>query len=251
VKLTVTSTTGTPNPIPANTLLTLWRIHPDGSEHRVIAASEVRVIGGAAATFDYHPPYNVPITYRVEAAGVAVVSGPVFVQCGSTWLISASTPALSVEVPQVAAIGELSRPTRSGEFVPIGGESIFINDGRRGGKVGSMAIRLPYELADAVWDLLDDDGVILINTPGTAGWDIKWQWVQVQDQGFANQGQVVWFRNRVFTLPFKASGDPDVDLVNPWNAGVAAAYFAANGITAGGTAALYATALDLETNTRL
>jgi hypothetical protein len=187
-----------------NSLLTLWRVHPDGTEHRVILPAEARVIGGSWVGFDYHAPYNGAVSWRVEAAGFSATSGPVWVLCDSTWLISATTPGLSVQV-KVAAIGDQSRPTRSGEFTPVGGDTLFISDGKRGGMVGSIAVRVPAAGVGDIVTLLADDGVILINTPGTVGWDVKWQWAQVTDQGLSNLGGWKGYPNRVVPLPFKAA----------------------------------------------
>lgn len=245
VKLTATSTTSGPNPVPSNTQLVIVRIHPDGSEHRVITDADPRVIGGGWAGFDYHAKYNDAITYRVTA-GAAVATVSTRVRCDFTWLIHPSEPARSVRVTSVKTIGDRTQVSRAGRFEPIEGMASFQSDGSRGGRVGTLIVEVPDE--SAMRDLLADNTVILLNTPGR-GWVLDWLWVQPGDVTYSTPGGVGWPYVDV-TLPYEESEDPGDDLTQTWTIASSAAYFLANGITIAQVPDLYTTILDLSTNTR-
>lgn len=246
VKLVATSTTGGPSPIPNNTLIDVVRVHEDGTRHRVLTEQGPRLIGGGWAWLDVHAPYNQAVTYEITAAGFTAVSGVAWVPCKRTWLVHRSDPALSVRAEKVAAIGDRSTSSRAERFEPIGSKAVFLTDGSRNGLNGSLTLRVTDE--SPLRALFADDGVVLVNTPGVAGWDLTWLWVQPGQVKYANplDGNIT-YRKRLVEIPFEESADPDVDLQPLWDYDAAAAAFA----TYTDLGAAYGSYLDLVTDTRL
>jgi hypothetical protein len=245
VKLTATSTTGSPNPIPNNTLVDVFRIHADGTRHRVLTEQGPRLIGGGWAWLDVHCPYNQAVSYDLTAAGFTVNSGPVFLQSNQTWLIPPSDPSRAVMVQKIAVIADRSTQSRAVRFQPIGGPAVFLTDGFRGGFSGSLTLRVTDERP--LRALFADDGVVLINTPGTTGWDLKWLWVQPGQVSYSNPALINSYAKRLVTIPFDESADPDADLTPAWTYDDAAAAWA----TYTALDAAYGSYLDLVTDTRL
>lgn len=246
VKLTGTSTTGSPNPVPNNTLIDVFRTHADGSRHRVLTEPGPRLIGGGWAWIDIHCPYNQAVTYDITAAGSTVTSNPVFVPSKRAWLLHQSVASLAVMIESVREIGDRSTQTRATKFTPIGGKAFYISDGARDGVSGSISFRVsktsPYE------ELFASDSLILINTPGTPGWDLGWMWVQPGNVQYTNPaGGQVSYPYRHVNMPFDESADPDMDLEPSWTFDdVTATYATFNALQAA-----YGTFLDLVTDTRL
>jgi len=244
VRLVAASTTGGPSPIPENTLVEVWRNHEDGSRHRVLTEQGPRLIGGGWASIDPHAPFNQPVTYDIVANGFTATTNTVWLPSDVTWLVHPFDSALSVRVEMVVKIDSRSRKSRAQRFTPIGGKPVFLTDGARDGVTGSITI-LSTDTGPLV-ELFADDSVVLLNTPGTAGWDLGWMWIQ-PDPSYGNPADGVRVPARLVTIPFEESADPDVDLQPVWSSGDAAAAFA----TSAALLAAYATSLDLVTDTRV
>jgi hypothetical protein len=245
VKLTATSTTGSPNPIPNNTLVDVFRNHADGTRHRVLTEQGPRLIGGGWAWLDVHCPYNQAVSYDITANGFTAVSGPVFLQSQKTWLIPPSDPDRAVMVQQIAVIADRSTQSRAVRFQPIGGPAVFLTDGFRDAYSGSLTLRVTDEAP--LRALFADDGVVLINTPGVTGWDLRWLWVQPGQVSYSNPVGIRSYAKRLVTIPFEESADPDVDLTPSWSSGDAADAWATSALLL----AAYGSSLDLVTDTRL
>lgn len=249
VQLTVTATNTAPNAVPPNTVLTLTRIHKDGSEHRVITSSQPRVIPTTWVGLDYHAPFGEPVTYRVTA-GAASATATGYALSDRPWLISASEPTLSVLPDGVRAITDRAIASRAVELRPIGGRSAFVGDGTADGMTGTLIVRVTDERP--LRALLADDGVILINTPGTAeGWALSWHWVKWTTQAWR---QVTDHKSAPYSLcsiAWKESADPDVDLVPSWTADAMRDYLIANGKTVADIPSIWATADNLTIDTRI
>lgn len=246
VKLVGTSTTGNPNPVPSNTLIDVFRVHADGTSHRVLTDPGPRLIGGAWAWLDVHCPYNQAVTYTITANGSTVTSNPVFLPSKQVWLIHPSQAELSVMVQAVITLADLTADSRSTRFQPIDGKAFYLSEGIRDGVSGSITIL--YTDAAPLRELLADDSLILINTPGTSGWDIGWMWVQPKAVTYANPtGAGRRTQIRYLTVPFDESADPDVDFQPAWTIDDVTATYA----TVTALAAAYATITDLVTDTRV
>lgn len=245
VRLDVTTTTGSPNSVAANSLLTLWRIHQDGSEHRVLTPPDPRSISGSWVGYDYHSPYNREVSYRVQVGSASATASGVWVPSSVAWLIHPSDITRSVCLDSVRSIGTRSTKSRAGRFTPPGEKPIFISEGRRDGISGAIVVK--HSDADAILALTDDDPLLLINTPGD-GWRVGWMWVQPGQMDYDNPGGAYWPWDTV-TIPWEEAQEPDADLISAWTAGIAAKTFKAAGINAGQMKLLYANAAALKTNT--
>jgi hypothetical protein len=129
-----------------------------------------------------------------------------------------------VKVDAVAVIGDRTRATRATRFQPVAAPAVYVTDGVRNGASGSIDVRVkdPAPI-DA---LFDDDSAILINTPGTAGYDITWMWVQPKDVQAVNPaGGWVKYAWRHVVIPFEETADPNSDTA-PLTCLVAATYAA-------------------------
>lgn len=241
IGLVVTTSPATTAPID------LVRIHQDGSEHRVIVSNREQVIGGGWADHDYHCPFNQLVTYRVRTgADEATAQG--FVSMDVPWLISADQPSLSFPV-RVKQISDRTRDPRATAHRPVGGQLVAISDGMQAWDGITSSLLIEVEDEAPLRALIENDPVVLINTPG-AGWRIQWMWALLGQISYVNPGRAHW-RSELITLPVTEVAAPDVDLVATWNAGTMAETFAAEGKTAGDIVALYADSLALVTDARL
>lgn len=229
VVVTATSSVST-----ASDFIDVWRIHEDSTEHRVLTGPRPRLSGGAWIGIDYHAPFNQPVTYRVVGSETGTAPA-VWVSCPVTWLVHPSLPELSVEVEIVTVLGDRARASRATRFEPLDAPVVFRSSGRRNGVVASIEVAVSRAAVQDLVDLLDDDTVLLINTPGDAKWDVKWMWVQpgtVTDSTFKDAAKADW---RTVTFPFEQCADPDVDSV-----GITCGEAATFAATCGAYAALYA-----------
>lgn len=230
--------------IPANTELTLWRIHPDGTEHRVIVTDPPRLLPDTWVGIDYHCPFNAAVTYRAEA-GSETATVPAVLLSSQTWLISPSEPTLSLPVT-VKGIEDRSTSSRAARFAPRGGRAVFHGEGGRDGIVSAITVQVPDD--QGIRALIDQDSVILINTPGQ-GWRIGWMWAQPGQVAYRNPGRANWPYELV-TIPIEESADPDVDLTPLWTCELMDQMTATEGIDCTELLALYATCNDLAINRR-
>lgn len=242
VRLAITSSTSVQD-------FTLWRTHADGTVHRVLTETGQRIVGGAAIVTDYCAPYNQDLTYRVTADETATADA--WMECQSTWLIHPAVPALSMQTKAVRSISSKSRASRSAEFQPQGSDPVFRSDEKRTGIAGTIVVRIAVEQEAALDALIDDDSVILINTPGDPGWDLTWLWARV-DVEITNPTGYLGVHDRNVSLAYKKAADPDVDQTPVWTCDIAEATWAAEGVTtATAAAALYSTALKMQIDERI
>ena len=250
VTLTATSTTGTPNPVPANTLISVIRVHADGTRHRVVTEDAPRLLGGGWAWVDVHAPFNQAVWYEITAAGSAAASSSVTVAANRTWLVHSAQAALAVKVDVVSEISDRAAKTRSAKFVPFGSPAVFLSEGLRDGINGSFVVRVTDETP--LEALFADDSVVLVNTPNTTGWDLGWMWIQPGDITYSNKAGLVAYKYRHVTVNYEQCDDPTVELQPVWTSGGAYAYWTTSqGKNSGNMVALYATSLDFLTDTRL
>lgn len=241
-RLTVTVTNTAPNAVPPNTAVTLWRVHADGSEHRVMVSTQPRVIPTTVVVDDYHCPYNVDVTYRVDApTGSATAYG--YLPSEVSWLIPPSDVTLSVPLyaEEVVTFGDRATPTRAVKMTPVGGRSIYKSNGSRDGVKSTLVLRVAEDRVPVFADLFADDLVILVNM---IEGDLTWMWAQ-PDPTYANPVGLALYTKRIVTIALDESADPDLDLTSPWTFGSITAL----GLTFAELNARYATFTDMSTDT--
>lgn len=250
VQITAASTTGGAKPIPQNTLITsIVRIHKDGTRHPVLTERAPRLIDGAWTWIDIHCPYNQGVTYEITAGGYVSSSIQVYLGSNQVWLLSPSDAGLAFRCPRVVEIASRSTASRAEKFIPIGAQAVYLSDGRRDDIKGSLTIAVTDEAP--VHDLIANDEVLLINAPGTAGWDLGWAWVSPTSVTFDNPGTIISYPYRHVKIDFEVCADPDVDLTPAWTSGIAEAYWTGQGLTSGEVVSHYANSLAGVTDTRL
>jgi hypothetical protein len=228
--------------------LSVLRVHEDGTEWPLLASAPPKLIGGSWVGFDYHPPLEQDVTYRAVTATEDGESGLLSVPAGANvlWLISASTPALSVQVDDVFAF---AAPTHGSQAVAhrILGSSRPVHqiDSPRMAPSGSITVtcRTPAAV-DAVLALLADGEPILINT--SMDRDVRWMWVQPGDVSVENPAPHRGFPTRRIVIPFQSTSQPDVDVSALWTFDDITAL----GLTFNELAALYATFNDMTLDNR-
>ena len=247
VKLTVTASAVAPKAVPANTVLTITRVHQDGSEHRVILPSTPRVIPTTWTGFDYHAPYSEGVTYRVDAAGSSSTTTG-YAMATRCWLVSSSDPTLSVLPDGIRAITDRAIASRSVLLPPIGGRKVSIGEGASDGMTGTIVVKVADERP--LRALLADDSPILINTPGD-GWALSWHWVQWKAQAWRQVTDHQWAPYSLATITWEDCGDPDGDLAPVWTIKTMRDYLVANGKTAGDVDTIWSTVGNLAIDTRV
>lgn len=233
VQLTVASTTGGALPTPEGSAVVFYRIHEDGTRWRVLTGATPRIVGGAYIDFDYHAPFNVPVTYVVQAGGnESAPSGEAWVISDSPWLISSSVPELSFAPAFVDDLGDESLPW-NGQLVEVAQSAYVVprSFGYRG--AGTSSLRVGVEPADvaALKALVADSSQLLLNFPPQPGWDVPWVWVQPLDITKSNPGKndnaggAAAYPYRMFNIPYAVVDVPDLDVTPVWTDGdLVAAY---------------------------
>ncbi len=199
VQLTAASANTGIKPIPQNTLITsIVRIHKDGTRHNVLTDRAPRMIDGAWTWIDPHCPYNQGVIYEITANGYTSTSLQVYLGSNSLWLLSPSDAGLAYRCTRVAEIETRTQASRAQRFVPIGKQAVFLSDGFRDEENGSLTISVEDETP--VKALFANDEVVLINAPGTNGWDLGWGWVQATSVSYSNPGGNIYYERRLVKI---------------------------------------------------
>lgn len=223
----------------------VWRTHEDGTTWRVLTEPNP-VIVGSWVGFDYHAPFNQPVTYYAQAGGLtSAVSAPVWVLSDSVWIIHASDPTLSVMVEKITTLQPYTYGDRATEFVVLNRQNpVLRTDSPRGGETGELTVKCSTpEQRAGVKALLADNGAVLLNTPFTVD-DIGWKWVRVKDMPISNPGGYIDFPSRYIALSYSEVDPPDADAFPVWSAGQLKAAYA----TAGAAKAAYSSAQHMKLN---
>lgn len=199
--------------------LVVYRVHDDGSRHKVIASSRV-LIGGWSGT-DYHPPFNRLFHYVAAAEGQpeSAASADLFVASDLAWMIHSSTPALSFPIrkitwpmqpvtysSRVASFDILQDPADDTESLPV-----IRTDVTRSGAAGKLAIQVAVEDLASALSFFRSAGPVLLNGPWGAD-EYGWTWLVAKDVTVTNPGGGLAFPTRTLEFDFRACRQPDVDV---------------------------------------
>lgn len=232
IRINVSSTAGSPSPVPNNSALEVFRIHPDGSRWKVIGESGDRMMAGSAVVFDYHPPFNVGISYLARAAGQESAAVGTIHGSGEAWLLNAYDPEKSLAPVYIADLVEDSLLWR-GQLVDIPGNPYPVprSFGVRGAGGGTLTIGVDPVTVPDVIAMVARSEPLLLNIPPRDGWPVSWKWIQPLDITPGADGTVdapggkAGYPYRTFTVPYRAIAQPTADLTPVWtDADLTAAY---------------------------
>lgn len=255
MRVTVTSSVGTDNQP-----LTLVRTHADGTIEPVLMGSARRLIAGSWTGFDWHCPFNQPVTYVATTASAASPASTArTLHSDSSWVVPALEPGRAVRIAFVESIGDPSFTPLAGVFRPAGrsGEpqpkQIVVWDDSID-ETGSIEFAVLADQAAALRALAG--GPLLLNLHGA--WDFRWGWVQPkgaivpQNKGTNSMpGGKAAYRYRHVALDYTPVATPIGRVVSPWTSKIAGDYWKSQGVNSGELGDYYATALDFGTDTRL
>lgn len=233
VRLTLTSTvSGSGEPV------TVWRVHEDGSEHRVIVPTGTRLSGGSTVVLDYHAPFNQSISYRAETATqTGPVSDPTAVVSKRPWILVADEPELSLPAAYVDDLGD------EGAGYEGAATSRWVGTGRKTG-ISDRTVDLSSSLVVAflpkhlaAWRRLLHRGDALLVNLHEPRWDRQWFWVMptrvtIQNPGEKDNrfGGKAGHPFRLASFDYDPIDPPDTDLTPLWTDGDVAAAFATDAL---------------------
>lgn len=215
--------------------LKVYRVHDDGSRHRVLTDGRA-VLVGSWSGYDYHAPLNRTFTYVAAAEGQpeSAESSVVFLPSEDAWMVHATDPVKSFPIVKVLA-GSQSQVTYQGtatEYAILNSAlPVVRTDSPRSGAVGHLNVKVPAEDVAAALELFKDGGPLLFN----GAWgsvDYPWMWINAKDLVVANPGPI-GFPFRTFSFDFRECRAPDADVVPTWTLDdVAAAFTDLNAVAA-------------------
>lgn len=197
----------------------VYRVHDDGSRHRVIASSRV-LIGGWSAT-DYHPPTNRLFSYVAAAEGEpeSAPSADIYLPSVEAWMVHASRPDLSFPIMKImapmqpvtyssssAAFDILHDPTDQSPSLPV-----IRTDTTRSGATGKMTIKIATADLSSALEFFRSGGPVLLNGPWSAD-ELGWMWFVAKDVTVTNPGGRLSYPMRHLDFDFRECRQPDVDV---------------------------------------
>lgn len=252
IRLSVAGSSTAPNPVGSASTVVLYRTDPDGQRRKVIIKAGAVLSGGVLVGFDYHPPFNQPVSYSAVVDGVTSALAPITLTSSVSWLQHPTNPNLSAQVTAINEIGDRTRASTAVLSYAFGAKyPVSISEGTRHSVSGSVIVRLASPAEQAAVDaLLDSSGPILLNLAdggqGAGWWDESWAWVQPGDITYSNPGGTIYYLYRHLTFPYTVLDTPSGSEVPLWTfADVKAAYATFADVTAA-----YRTFSDLATNTQ-
>lgn len=216
VRLTITDTGS-----PAINAVTVTRTDAGGNVGivKTVDGEPLPLIGSttrSAIIYDYLMPYGVPVTYSTTEK--PLVTAAAVVNEGRVLLVHPGVPDRSMAV-KVAGLGPRRRPVSRGVFRPLGRRNaLTITDGQRKSaeSVLELLTRTDAE-RQAVDDLIDDAGVLLLNLSPAHGWGIDPCYISL---GESDEGRLVpgWGAQpmRVWSFPFVVVDEPEGGSQSQW-----------------------------------
>jgi hypothetical protein len=198
-------------------VLRVYRVHPDGSQHRVLTTDRATLIGTWTG-FDFHAPINQPVTYIAETGLEAnsAPSAPVFIPSDDGWLVAPDGSALLVDAtfgpaPDVSFASRSQGSTVLNRKLPV-----HRRVGPRAGRSGSIKILCETPAgAQDVLNILADDDPVLVNLPYAAP-DLGWAWVQPGEASLGVPAGKLGHELRTISFPYEETTSPDADVTPVW-----------------------------------
>lgn len=192
--------------------LVVYRVHDDGSRHKVIAGRSV-LIGSWTGT-DYHAPLNEPFHYVAAADGEdeSAASASQYLPRELPWLIHPSDPALSLSLNFVVSLGPLKRAANVAKF-KIAGSSVPVvrTESARGPLSGDITVFAEDDAEVRALDaLLADSGPVLLNAGQSDR--VPWVWISPGDTTRETPGGYFRTAYRQLSFAWEQCRAPDTDV---------------------------------------
>lgn len=196
--------------------VSITRAHDDGTVHPVLTDSAPVIISSWAG-YDYHVPFNRPVTYTAATDDQSATSTAVFMPSDQAWLMHPSDPTKSLPVLLLQA-DETVKFASPAKTYPVLNRKLPVarTSAPRGGEQGSLKIKVATEDVTAALTLFADGGQLLLNGAWGAN-DYGWKWILPGELTVANPAGFVDFHTRWFSAPYVEITDPDANIVSPWN----------------------------------
>lgn len=198
--------------------LTVWRVHDDGSRHRVVTGRSVLV--GSWSGVDRHCPFNRVVQYAATAEGQpesAPTPEDVLVAMGGPWLIHPTRPELSFPIRKImgpqqpmtyassAAAFDVLQQDEGTDALPVAR-----NDFTRSGAQGKVKIQIAREAEPAVRAFFRDGGPVLLNGAWGSS-DYPWMWLIAKNVVVSNPGGIIDHPTREVEFDIRECRGPDAD----------------------------------------
>jgi hypothetical protein len=205
----------------ASDAFTVMRNDPDGKQRPVVLEANSRFTSSAWTGWDYHAPFNQPVSYTVFSAGQQATSSPdVTLVETQSWLQHPTNPALSIPVDKVMSIGERTSVSTATTHWAYGAHyPVVRSEGVRRARTGTLTFQT--QSADSLkvfHELLADSGVILLNLVLPGQPDEIWSWVLPGDQKDTNPAGDgwVWYPNRTVSFSYQRVDTPAANTAPLW-----------------------------------
>lgn len=203
---------------------------------------------GTWVGYDYEAPYGVEAHYDVVVDSDVAMSEPVTLESEKIWLIHPGLPALSMQLPRVRKIANLTRRVVRGKFDVVGRKtSIIRTDGTRKAPEYKLTLKInTHEQLDDLDNILDDTSPLLLNVPVSLGWRWPSSYISVDTSDEERPTISGSDPRRELELPIEVTERPTGQQIALWTCDDVAAEFD----TCTDLLAVYETCTDLLTDTR-
>ncbi len=201
-------------PIPTSAYIT--RNDPDGRVRTIRLADPAVLNAGLWTGYDYESPFGTPVTYSVLAGSATYAATPVTLAVDEVWLRHPGLPSLSlpVQYQRRGSLGVRTRASSRAVFTPMGRRTPIVLSGvsRQSPESALSVLTRSEGERSQLWDLLDDDSVLLLTVPASRGWGVTHEYVSIGDVSEARITGLLATPERTFTLPYIVVDRPAGDL---------------------------------------
>jgi hypothetical protein len=190
--------------------VSITRLDPDGRTRSVRLAEPAILVAGVWLGYDYESPFGVEVSYEATSATPVgdVVTDGVILDVTVPWLRHPGIPTLSIELSfdkfRKDSFTQRSRATSRAVFTPLGRSTpVVVASGYRATVSTEMTLRTDsIEELDAMWAILDDETVLLLDIPLARGWGVTHEYVSIGDVTETRIADWGSHTGRWFSLPY-------------------------------------------------
>lgn len=213
IRINLTTTGG------ASDLFALVRNDPDGRQRPVLLEVNPHFTSSAWSGWDYHAPFNQPVSYTVFSGALQANTSQVTLAMTQSWLQHPTNPALSVPVDKVMSVGErVTASTATTHWAYGAHYPVVRSEGVRRARTGTLTFQT--QTSDSLTKLralLIDSGVVLVNMVLPGQPDESCLWVLPGDQTDTNPGDGwVYYPTRNVSFTYQMVDTPSGNTAPLW-----------------------------------